>query len=228
MPWIWWCCPWNALVLLLVRVVAGVFVAYFRAHTRGTGTPEVPCSRPIAVKIDRKHKMRDERSRVKQLPPLAGLAKPIACLDLTPIDDDRAILIAPFRSIDEPPEEIKVKDLWTVLQTADGPRDCALVDAWPRVSRHVKGALEIVDRLHQGEGRGRRTQSYAEALEWYLRETRIAGGSPGSRAHYPRGIFGDAPRVNALGRDWVKPDPRRRAAPKTLADVRSCHRRRSR
>ena len=182
-----------------------VFVAYFRAHTRGTGTPEVPCSRPIAVKIDRKHKMRDERSRVKQLPPLAGLAKPIACLDLTPIDDDRAILIAPFRSIDEPPEEIKVKDLWTVLQTADGPRDCALVDAWPRVSRHVKGALEIVDRLHQGEGRGRRTQSYAEALEWYLRETRIAGGSPGSRAHYPRGIFGDAPRVNALGRDWVNP-----------------------
>ena len=189
---------------------ARVFVAYFRAHTRGTGAPEDRCSLPLAVKIDKKQKMRDERLRVEQFPPLAAttetrLAKPIDCLDLTPIDDDRAILIAPFRSIYEPPEEVKVNDLWTVLQTADRPRDSALDDAWPQVSRYLESALDIVDGIHLGEGAGRRTQSYAEALEWYLRETRVAGGTAGPRAHFPRSIFGDARKVNAFGEDWVNP-----------------------
>ena len=187
-----------------------VFVAYFRARTRGTGAPERPFSRALAVKIDKRQKMRDERSRVEQLPPLAAttetrLATPIDCLDLTPIDDDRAVLIAPFRSIYEPPEDIRVNDLWSVLQTADGLREAAHDDAWPRVFRHVEGALDAVDGLHRGEGSGRRTQSYAKAMEWYLRKTRVSGGSPGRQAHFPNGIFGYAPRVNAFGRDWVNP-----------------------
>ena len=190
------------------RSGARVFVAYFRA--RATGAAAGPCSLPFAVKIDKKQKMKGELSRVERLPPLgatteARLAKPIDCLDRMPIEGDRAILIAPFRSVYEPPEDIKVNDLWSVLQTADGPRDSEHDDAWPQVARYVEGALDIVDGLHRGEGSGRRTQTYAKAMEWYLRETRVPGGAAGPRGHLPRGIFGDEPRVSAFGRDWVNP-----------------------
>ena len=103
------------------------------------------------------------------------------------------------------PDDVKVSDLWAVLQSCDWLHDSAYDDVRRRACRYLRGALDVVSGLHRAGGNKRQTQSYAKALEWYVRRTRDPAGSKGSRAHIPRGIFGDAATVRVFGRTWVNP-----------------------
>ena len=166
-------------------------------------------SPPFAVKMHGKKEMERELRDAKQLPRLtpsieSRFAKPIDCFT---IDDDLAVLVAPFGSVYGPgePQEVTVNDLWTVLKKVDRLAGSECEDAWRNIARYVGGALDLVGGLHRGKGSERQTQSYADALEWYVRHTRDPASSEKSRAYIPHGIFGDAPTLCAFGRQWVNP-----------------------
>ena len=186
---------------------ASVFVAYYRA--RENVALELQRSAPLAVKIDQKQKMKDELARADGLRDLdemteARLVKPFDCLDCKPgSDDDRAILVARFRS--GVPGDVKVSDLWAVLQSPDWLHDSAHGRLRRRAFGCLGGALDVVSGLHRAGGSTRQTRSYATALEWYLRQTRDPAESKGSHAYIPRSIFGDAQTVRVFGRKWINP-----------------------
>ena len=185
---------------------ASVFVAYYCVRD---GSARIKPSPPFAVKIHTKKEMERERKDADRLPTLEPtrenrFAKPIDCY---PIDDDLAVLIAPFGSVYSPgePQKVTLNDLWTALKEADRLTGSDYDDAWRKIERHVGSALDLVGGLHRGTGSERQTRSYREALSWYVRHTRDPACSEKSRAHVPHHIFGDEPTVCAFGRRWVNP-----------------------
>ena len=205
----------NLMVLPLERVGApagesgaSVFVAYYYVRDRAT---RIKPSRPFAVKMHGKKDMERELRDAKELPTLdpgieERFAKPIYCYPVED-DDDLAVLVAPFGSVyrQGEPQEVRLKDLWKALNDVDKSTGSERDDTWRNIGRYVRRALELVGDLHQGEGGGRQTRRYVDALDWYLRRTRKPACSKKSRAHIPQRIFGDAPTVEAFGRSWVNP-----------------------
>ena len=193
---------------------ARVFVAYY--SQRRESNSAIRPSPSLAVKVDEPKKMRDEYASVQQWPPLSPsiekhFARPIMC---EPAGDNLAVLIAPFRSVDETDpgrsrRNVRLDDLWQLLNAEDWTRGDAASTELAEVGIHLERTLDLASRLHLGDHTSyqRKTLTYGSALEWYLRNTCATEGSNRSKTRIPENIFGAEPSVRAFGRDW--PNPRR-------------------
>ena len=189
-----------------------MFVVYYRREESSETTSSSPS---LAVKMDGRSKMEKELAMVRKLPTLdpateKRFAKPIIC---EPIENDNeAVLIAPFRSVDEAGSnhvrrEVRVNDLWKLLNCEKWLEGDNASNVEQGVGKHIDRALDLVAHLHLGkEGKYRRELlSYATALKWYLRDTCMFNGAVTQKSRAPANIFGDEAKVTAFGTEWTNP-----------------------
>ena len=194
------------------KTTAHVFVAYY--SQRQESEAAIGPSPSLAVKVDERKKMWEELQGVRQWPQLSPsiekhFAKPIM---FEPAGDNLAVLIAPFRSVDETNpgrsrRDVKLDDLWQLLNAEDWARGDEAGSELKDVGTHLERTLDLASRLHLGNDKSyqRKTSTYGSALRWYLRNTCAIEGSNGSKRRIPKNIFGDEPSVRAFGREWPNP-----------------------
>lgn len=158
------------------KTTARVFVAYY-SHRQDSPATIGP-SPSLAVKLDERRKMRKELQGVERWPQLSPsiekhFAKPIIMCE--PAGDKLAVLIAPFRSVDETDpgrsrREVKLEDLWQLLNAVDWARGEEAGTDLTDVGIHLERTLELASRLHLGGGESyqRKKSTYRSALCWYL------------------------------------------------------------
>jgi len=103
----------------------------------------------------------------------------------------------------------RLHDLWRLLHQPDEVNPTKTIN-WPDINRHIGQALKLVDYAHRCNKTKyrRRTLTYVEGFEWYLRDTyRSPEGIPKKSEHIPQRLLGDntETEINAFGQKWPNP-----------------------
>lgn len=190
---------------------AKVFVAYY-SHRRGPPDKQMLASPPLVMKIGSHDLLQSEFDAKNSWPLLspdvrAHFAMPIYLHDHAGI----WVLIAPFRSHFHPHADglghgIVLSDLWKLLHQREELRPGTSLN-WRAVARCVRQALESIGHVHRDNNAkfSRRTSTYLDAYDRYLRYTHDARPDPPGRSHVPQHLFGVDPMVTAFGRQWPNP-----------------------
>lgn len=192
---------------------ASVFIAYYSEQKTSGGKPQLLVAPPLVVKIGGAKKLHREEEILKKWPTLAPAVRShfAAPLHLDSLDQDFAVLIAPFQSEFQAEKDglrnrIKLQDLWSLLHQPEELLQDSKMD-WSKINTVVGQALDTLDHVHRANkvAYNREKIKYSSNYDRYLRDTYSVGSKSANRKHIPRLIFGSEDKVSAFGREWKNP-----------------------